>query len=51
MRAREAFAIIAARVERSLFALRELDLGDWQASRAAYADFALQDFRGPEQAA
>jgi len=51
MRAREAFAIIAARVERSLFALRELDLGDWQASRAAYADFALQDFRGAEPAA
>ena len=47
-RAREAFAVIAARVERSLFALRELDSGDWQAARSAYADFALQDFRGPE---
>jgi hypothetical protein len=41
-RARQAFATIAARVERSLFALRELDAGDWRAARAAYADFALQ---------
>lgn len=41
-RARQAFAAIATRVERSLFALRELDLADWQAARAAYADFALQ---------
>ncbi|MFM5885196.1 MAG: hypothetical protein ACKOQ3_07715 [Novosphingobium sp.] len=40
--ARQAFAVIAGRVERSLFALRSLDLGDWQAARAAYADFALQ---------
>ncbi len=47
-RAREAFGVIAARVERSLFALRALDLGDWQAARAAYADFALQQFREPE---
>jgi hypothetical protein len=41
-RARQAFAAIAARVERNLFALRDLDLADWQAARAAYADFALQ---------
>lgn len=40
--ARTAFAVIAGRVERSLFALRALDLGDWQAARAAYADFALE---------
>lgn len=49
-RAREAFAVIAARVERSLFALRDLDSADWQASRAAYAEFALQDFRAMEPA-
>lgn len=41
-RARNAFGVIAARVERSLFALRALDAADWQAARAAYADFALQ---------
>lgn len=40
--ARQAFAVIAGRVERSLFALRALDLADWQAARAAYAEFALQ---------
>ncbi|RZJ97994.1 MAG: hypothetical protein EOO76_17745 [Novosphingobium sp.] len=40
--ARQAFTAIATRVERSLFALRDLDLADWQAARAAYADFALQ---------
>ncbi|MBS0482629.1 MAG: hypothetical protein JSR96_10855 [Proteobacteria bacterium] len=40
--ARQAFAVIATRVERSLFALRALDAADWQAARAAYADFALQ---------
>ena len=44
-RARQAFAAIATRVERSLFALRELDAADWQAARAAYADFALQRFQ------
>ncbi len=49
--ARAAFAVIAARVERSLFALRELDAADWQAARGAYADFALQEFRGKEPAA
>jgi hypothetical protein len=38
---RSAFGTIAGRVERSLFALRSLSLDDWQAARAAYADFAL----------
>jgi len=46
-RARAAFAVIAGRVERSLFALRALDAQDWQAARAAYADFALQDIALP----
>ena len=41
-KARSAFAQIAARVERSLFALRGLDADDWQAARAAYASFALE---------
>ncbi|MDE2435278.1 MAG: hypothetical protein KGM49_03365 [Sphingomonadales bacterium] len=40
--ARQAFAVIAGRVETSLFALRALDAGDWRAARSAYADFALQ---------
>lgn len=40
-RARQAFAAIATRVERSLFALRDLDAADWTAARSAYADFAL----------
>jgi hypothetical protein len=39
--ARTAFGLIAAPVERSLFALSKLDQADWQAARAAYADFAL----------
>ncbi|PKB19150.1 hypothetical protein B0I00_1379 [Novosphingobium kunmingense] len=39
--ARQAFGVIAGRVERSLFALTALDRADWQAARAAYADFAL----------
>jgi hypothetical protein len=39
--ARIAFAVIAGRVERSLFALRSLSADDWHAARAAYADFAL----------
>ena len=39
--ARTAFRVIAERVERSLFALRALDRADWDAARAAYADFAL----------
>lgn len=41
-RARGAFAAISARVERSRFALRALDAADWQAARAAYAEFALE---------
>ena len=41
-RARNAFGLIAARVERSLFALRALDAADWQAARGAYAEFALE---------
>lgn len=43
-KARNAFRIIAERVERSLFALRKLGQDDWQAARAAYADFALERF-------
>jgi len=39
-RARSAFRTIAERVERSLFALRKLNQADWEAARAAYADFA-----------
>ena len=39
--ARGSFAVIAERVERSLFALRGLSADDWQAARAAYAEFAL----------
>jgi hypothetical protein len=39
--ARTAFRVIAERVERSLFALRTLERSDWEAARAAYADFAL----------
>jgi hypothetical protein len=39
--ARGAFAEIAQRVERSRYALRGLDSADWQAARAAYAEFAL----------
>jgi hypothetical protein len=50
-RARQAFGVIAARVERNLFALRELDATDWQAARTAYAEFALEKFRGSEQSA
>lgn len=44
--ARSAFATIAERVERSLFALRRLGAEDWQAARAAYAEFALQRLPG-----
>jgi hypothetical protein len=43
--ARNAFGTIAERVERSLFALRKLGADDWQAARAAYAEFALQSLR------
>lgn len=41
-RARAAFTHISSRVERSRFALRGLDEGDWQVARAAYAEFALE---------
>jgi hypothetical protein len=41
--ARTAFAIIAERVETSLFALRRLGPDDWQSAREAYASFALQN--------
>lgn len=44
--ARSAFAAIAERVERSLFALRSLGPEDWQAAREAYAEFALQRLPG-----
>lgn len=44
--ARSAFGTIAERVERSLFALRSLDRTDWDAARAAYAEFALARIEG-----
>lgn len=37
---RRAFGVIAERVERCLFALRDLDAQDWAEARAAYAQFA-----------
>ncbi|MFC0683243.1 hypothetical protein [Novosphingobium clariflavum] len=37
---RHAFAVIAQRVERSRFALRDLGAPDWAAAREAYAAFA-----------
>jgi hypothetical protein len=40
-RARVLFAAIAGLVERSLFAGRQVDEGDWQDARGAYSDFAL----------
>lgn len=42
--AREAFGVIATRVEVSLFALTPLARADWDAARAAYAEFALAKF-------
>jgi hypothetical protein len=45
-KARGAFATIAERVERSLFALTALDRTDWEAARNAYADFALSRIEG-----
>lgn len=39
--ARAAFGVIAGRVEASLFALKPLARPDWEAARAAYAEFAL----------
>lgn len=47
-RARNAFAAIAERVERSLFALRNLDADDWRVARDAYADFALARIDGAQ---
>lgn len=49
--ARAAFAVIAAQVERSLFALRALDREDWEAARGAYAAFALARLDGQGRAA
>ncbi|MFO6446178.1 hypothetical protein ACLBKU_03450 [Erythrobacter sp. NE805] len=49
--ARAAFRVIAERVERSLFALRSLDRADWEAARAAYAEFALARFDPRSRAA
>ena len=46
LRARAAFATIAEVVERSLFALRGAGEGDWRQARAAYAEFALAEWRG-----
>lgn len=42
---RSAFAVIAGRVERALFALRDLDAQDWTAARTAYAQFAQVELR------
>ena len=44
--ARDAFGVIATRVETSLFALRPLARADWEAARAAYAEFALARIDG-----
>lgn len=49
--ARAAFRVIAERVERSLFALRALDRPDWEAARAAYAEFALARINQRERSA
>lgn len=49
--ARTAFRVIAERVERSLFGLRALERNDWEAARAAYADFALARLNGRERLA
>ncbi|EJL21719.1 hypothetical protein [Novosphingobium sp. AP12] len=42
---RRAFAVIATRVERAVFALRDLDADDWNAARSAYAQFAQIELR------
>lgn len=42
---RRAFGTIAVRVERCLFALRDLDAADWSAAREAYARFAAVELR------
>ncbi len=47
--ARGAFATISERVERSLFALRSLNRDDWEAARAAYANFALAKIEAPQR--
>lgn len=47
--ARIAFKTISERVERSLFALRRLDRSDWEAARAAYADFARQSIEKKQE--
>ncbi|MFN4114202.1 MAG: hypothetical protein ACK4GD_09695 [Sphingomonadaceae bacterium] len=47
--ARATFRVIAERVERSLFALRQLGQEDWKAARTAYAEFALQKLPGQGQ--
>lgn len=44
--ARRAFSVIAERVERSIFALRSLNQGDWEEARHAYAEFALERIAG-----
>lgn len=44
-KARATFRVIAERVEQSLFALRSLNKDDWEAARAAYADFAATSLR------
>jgi len=44
--ARNAFGVIAERVERSTFALRSLNRDDWEEARRAYADFALERIAG-----
>ncbi|UYV16869.1 hypothetical protein [Porphyrobacter sp. ULC335] len=49
--ARTAFGVIAARVERSLFALSALDRADWEAARGAYAQFALARLDQPGKTA
>jgi hypothetical protein len=49
--ARTAFGVIAERVERSLFALSALDRPDWEAARAAYAEFALARLNVRERSA
>ena len=49
--AQTAFGTIAVRVERSVFALRDLDATDWHAAREAYASFALERFADARAAA
>ncbi|MES2493720.1 MAG: hypothetical protein V4579_10630 [Pseudomonadota bacterium] len=44
--ARDAFGLIAQRVERCMFALVPLGPEDWQAARSAYARFAVTDLNG-----